>query len=276
MAPSSTVVLQAVEHRQELTGYCSRMLGSGFDADDAVQETMVRAWTRGESFEGRSSVHSWLYRIATNVCLDMLRSRRRRAVPMDLTGWEPAPDGRRPAGDDPAEAAATREMVEVAFVVALQQLPARQRAVLVLREVLQWSAPEVAELLGTSVASVNSALQRARATLAARTSVPEASTAGLGDGGRPAYLTRQVAAFERYDMPSLVALLRGEVQEEVSRSQKRVMRALWDRKAVRVEPVRPWGRRRRPGSPGRSFPGTRCRWGTRPPPVPTRWRVRRR
>ena len=211
MGLSSTAVLQAVEHRQELTGYCFRMLGSGFDADDAVQETMVRAWTRRESFEGRSSVHSWLYRIATNVCLDMLRSRRRRAVPMDLTGWEPGPDGRRPTGDDPAEAAATREMVELAFVLALQQLPARQRAVLVLREVLQWPAPEVAELLGTSVASVNSALQRARATLAARPFVSEATTAGLGDGGQNSRLARQVAAFERYDMSSLVTLLREEL-----------------------------------------------------------------
>src|ERR1700748_3731150 len=171
------------QYRRELTGYCYRMLGSGFEADDAVQETMLRAWKASDRFEGRSSVRSWLYRIATNVCLDMLRGRQRRARPMDMgpawttesfTGaqlpeaaWvQPIPDDRLlPESGDPAELAAAKESVRLAFITALQFLPARQRAVLILREVLRWQASEVAELLDTSVASVNSALQRARATI---------------------------------------------------------------------------------------------------------------
>ena len=212
---SSTAVLEAVEHRRELTGYCTRMLGSGFDADDAVQETMVRAWTRRDTFEGRSSVHAWLYRIATNVCLDMLRSQRRRAVPMDLDldAGEPTTDDRRLPAVDPAEVAATREAVRCALVAALRELPARQRSVLILREVLRWSAPEVADLLGTSVASVNSALQRARAALAGRggdladTAAARPADARPADARQEALLTRYAIAFERYDMSSLVALL---------------------------------------------------------------------
>ncbi|CAM5377792.1 RNA polymerase sigma-70 factor OS=Streptomyces violarus OX=67380 GN=FHS41_002649 PE=3 SV=1 [Streptomyces violarus] len=173
-------------HRTELTGYCYRMLGSSFEAEDAVQDTMIRAWRSYDKFEGRSSLRSWLYRIATNVCLDMLTAGNKRARPMDLTEstplaqaaltprpdntWlEPMPDARvLPTTDDPAEAAIAKESVRLAFMAALQQLPAKQRAVLILREVLAWKASEVAELLGTSVASVNSALQRARATLAER------------------------------------------------------------------------------------------------------------
>src|SRR3989440_3836451 len=170
-------------YRRELTGYCYRMLGSGFEAEDAVQEAFVRAWRNFESFEGRSSLRSWLYRIATNVCLDMLQGPQRRARPMDLgpsstadsalgpglpehTWIQPIPDARLlPADSDPAELAASRETIRLGFVAALQQLPPRQRAVLILREVLRWRASEVAELLDTSIASVNSALQRARATL---------------------------------------------------------------------------------------------------------------
>jgi RNA polymerase sigma-70 factor, ECF subfamily len=210
-------------YRRELTGYCYRMLGSVFEADDAVQETMLRAWKKADTFEGRSTVRSWLYRIATNVCLDMLRGRQRRALAMDLgpagsgdafTGatrpehaWvTPIPDDRvLPTDGDPAAVAEARESIRLAFVTALQHLPARQRAVLILREVLRWQATEVAELLDTTVASVNSALQRARATL---------STLDTGASQSPVtadqqeLLARYVDAFERYDISSLVALLR--------------------------------------------------------------------
>jgi RNA polymerase sigma-70 factor (ECF subfamily) len=223
--PPSTVELEAQleQHRAALTGYCYRMLGSAFEADDAVQETMLRAWRGFDRFEGRAALKSWLYRIATNVCLTMLEGRGRRARPMDLgpastidaslttlpeaTWLEPVPDSRvLPDAGDPAEVALARESLRLAFVAALQHLPARQRAVLILREALRWRASEVAELLDTSVASVNSALQRARATL-------DASDVALGDPS-PALdaddrelLARYVAAFEDYDMDALVALL---------------------------------------------------------------------
>jgi RNA polymerase sigma-70 factor (ECF subfamily) len=216
------------QYRVELTAYCYRMLGSSADAEDAVQDTMVRAWRSFEKFEGRSSVRSWLYKIATNVCLTMLDSRQRRATPMDFgpaastdgpapsqkpeISWlEPIPDARvLPPVSDPAEVAVAKESVRLAFVAALQHLPARQRAVLILREVLQWKASEVAELLGTTVASVNSALQRARATLA------EQELAQPGPGGGPTseldadqqeFLARYADAFERYDVGALVNLL---------------------------------------------------------------------
>jgi RNA polymerase sigma-70 factor (ECF subfamily) len=209
------------QHRRELTGYCYRMLGSFFEAEDAVQETMVRAWRGLDGFEGRSAVRSWLYRIATNVCLDQLRGRQRRALPMDLGpsstadsfhgatlpehAWlQPVPDARVLPGDgDPAELAVSKESIRLAFITALQHLPPRQRAVLILREVLRWQATEVAELLGTSVASVNSALQRARATLAAR----DVSDPPTVDAQQRALLDRYVNAFERYDITSLVSLL---------------------------------------------------------------------
>ncbi len=213
--------------RRELTGYCYRMLGSVFEADDAVQETMVRAWKKSATFEGRSSLRSWIYRIATNTCLDMLRSRQRRALAMDLgpagsadaftrasrpeEAWiTPIPDGRvLPDDDDPAASAETRETIRLAFVTALQHLPARQRAVLILREVLRWQATEVAELLDTSVASVNSALQRARATLADR-AIDADDAGGPVDADQEELLARYVDAFERYDITSLVALLRDD------------------------------------------------------------------
>ncbi|MBQ0828516.1 sigma-70 family RNA polymerase sigma factor [Streptomyces tagetis] len=213
-------------HRVELTGYCYRMLGSSFEAEDAVQDTLVRAWRGYGSFEGRSSLRSWLYRIATNVCLDMLAAGNKRARPMDLTEatpparaaltsrpdhtWlEPVPDGRvLPTTDDPAEAAVAKESVRLAFMAALQRLPPRQRAVLILREVLAWRASEVAELLGTSVPSVNSALQRARATLAARADRgAEAEVSDPLDEEQRKLLERYVAAFEGYDMAALTALL---------------------------------------------------------------------
>src|SRR5438128_9642620 len=164
------------QHRGELTGYCYRMLASPFEAEDAVQETLLRAWKSLDRFEGRASVRSWLYRIATNVCLDMLNGRERRARPMDLgPAQEPVAENLNTLPEatwiqpipDPAEVAVERDTLRLAFVGALQHLPPRQRAALILCEVLHWKAAEVAELLDTSVASVNSALQRARATLAA-------------------------------------------------------------------------------------------------------------
>ena len=205
MALSTAAVLEATRNRRELTGYCNKILGSAFDADDAVQETMVRAWTRRDSFEGRSSVHSWLYRIATNVCLDMLRRRStNKAVPMDLDGLEVLPhDQDLQAEADPADIVTARDDIELALMVALQALPARQRAVLILREVLRWSAPEVADLLGTTVAAVNSALQRARATLAAHKRDTDTTS-------QQPLLAQYLSAFERYDIDSLVALLREE------------------------------------------------------------------
>ncbi|MEO8510690.1 MAG: sigma-70 family RNA polymerase sigma factor [Chloroflexota bacterium] len=212
------------QHRHELTAYAYRMLGSAFEAEDAVQDTFVRAWRGIERFEGRAALRSWLYRITTNVCLDMLHGRQRRAVPIDLgpaspatsalgapldeSAWvEPMPDGRvLPEIADPADLTVARESIRLAFVAALQHLPPRQRAVLILRDVLRWRASEVAELLETSVASVNSALQRARATLAER-KIDDGATPGPMDDGQRALLDRYVDAFERYDMDKLTALL---------------------------------------------------------------------
>ncbi|MDQ4059471.1 MAG: sigma-70 family RNA polymerase sigma factor [Actinomycetota bacterium] len=216
--------LQLERHRVELTGYAYRMLGSAVEAEDAVQETFLRAWRSFDSFQGRAALRTWLYRIATNVCLDVLNSSQRRARPMDLgpaqtadvplpdplpeaTWIQPIPDGRIvPAGGDPAEAAEVRDSIRLAFIAALQHLPRKQRAVLILREVLQWKASETAELLGTTVQSVNSALQRARATLAAR-DVTESAPSEPMDDEKQALLARYVDAFERYDMDSLTALL---------------------------------------------------------------------
>jgi RNA polymerase sigma-70 factor (ECF subfamily) len=211
------------QHRTELTGYAYRMLGSPFEAEDAVQETMLRAWRSFDRFEGRASLRSWLYRIATNVSLDMLSGRERRARPMDLgpaqsadsplgaplaeAAWiEPIPDSAVVPQSDPAEMAEARESIRLAFVAALQHLPPRQRAVLILREVLRWKATEVAELLDTTVASVNSALQRARSALAAVDA--GTTTAQPMDEAQRTLLRRYVDAFERYDMDSLTALLR--------------------------------------------------------------------
>ena len=212
------------QHRVELTGYCYRMLGSSFEAEDAVQETLVRAWRSYDSFEGRSALRSWLYRIATNVCLDMVKSRQRRALPMDMVSassgdaeagprlpeskWiQPIPDGRAlPPTDDPGEVAESRETIRVAFIAALQHLPPRQRAVLILREVLRWKAAEVAELLDTSVPSVNSALQRARSTLA-DADLADTDALRPDDEEQRALLARYLDAFERFDIESLVSLL---------------------------------------------------------------------
>ena len=210
------------QHRRELTAYCYRMLGSPFEAEDAVQDTLIRAWRSIDRFEGRSALRSWLYRIATNVCLDMLNSRERRARPMDLgpsvepvvsnlntlpevTWIEPIPQSALSDGD-PAEVAESRETIRLAFVAALQHLPPRQRAALILCEVLRWKAAEVAELLDTSVASVNSALQRARATLDQADVVSAGQAKPLSDADRD-LLARYVEAFQAYDMDRLTALI---------------------------------------------------------------------
>jgi RNA polymerase sigma-70 factor, ECF subfamily len=211
------------QYRRELTGYCYRMLGSGFEAEDAVQETMLRAWRAADGFEGRSSVRSWLYRIATNICLDMLRGRQRRALPMDLGPASPpveallgAPHPEEawitpiadatvlPESGDPADIAVARDTIRLAFVTALQHLPARQRATLILCEVLKMPAAEAASTLGTSVPAVNSALQRARATLSA---LPEEQRPAAVDADQSALLAKYVDAFQQYDMERLVALL---------------------------------------------------------------------
>jgi len=217
-------------YRRELTGYCYRMLGSGFEAEDAVQETMLRAWRKAEGFEGRSSVRSWLYRIATNVCIDMQRQVQRRARPMDMgpasppvesllgpplpeaTWVTPIADARvAPEGSDPSEIALYRQSIRLAFVTALQNLPARQRAALILCEVLRWPVAEAAELLDTSVPAVNSALQRARATL--RT-LPAQTEEAL-DAPHTELLERYVDAFERYDIERLVTLLRQDAVQSM-------------------------------------------------------------
>lgn len=218
---STTPALQLEEHRPALTGHCYRMMGSVVDAEDAVQETLVRAWRNLERFDGRSSLRTWLYRIATNVCLDMLASRHRRVrsieegpvgtvddelVTRPRTHWlEPVPDATAlPSDADPSERLALRESIQLAFVAALQHLPPKQRAVLILAEVLGWSAAEIGDALDTTVASVNSALQRARATLATR---------DVRKPGKPLtdaqskLLESYVDAFLRYDVDALVALL---------------------------------------------------------------------
>ena len=213
MATAQSATTDALEqYRRELTGYCYRMLGSAFDAEDAVQETMVRAWRSLDRFEGRSALKSWLYRIATNVCFDALAGRERRARPMDLgPAQEPLFENLAELPEvtwitplpTPDELAEQRESLRLAFVAALQHLPPKQRAALILCEVLKWQASEAAELLETSVASVNSALQRARATLA-KADIREPSE--LDDDTRE-LLDRYVSAFEVYDMDRLTDLL---------------------------------------------------------------------
>jgi RNA polymerase sigma-70 factor (ECF subfamily) len=235
-------VAELETHRPALTGHCYRMLGSPFDAEDAVQETLVRAWRNAGRFEGRSSVRTWLYKIATNVCLDALSSKERRFRPLEdgpvgtiddpldvrpRTHWlEPIPDARAiPADADPLEQTMLRQSIRLAFVAALQHLPPKQRAALILTEVLGWSAAEVAECLETSVASINSALQRARATVASRSAqlteqplTPEQSK----------LLERYVDAFHRYDVDALVALL----QEDATLSMPPYVLWLRGREAI--------------------------------------------
>ena len=231
-APAGRVPAEALdEHRKNLTGFCYRMLGSPFEAEDAVQETMLRAWRGLESFDGRSSLSTWLHRIATNVCVDMLKGRKRRAMPMDLgpaqepilanlhtrseaTWVEPIPGTMLEGETDPADVAVSRETVKLAFIAALQHLPARQRAVLILCEVLRWQATEVAELLDGTVASVNSALQRARATLAASGATAESAVLPL-DATQETLLRRYVDAFERYDLAALTSVIRVDATQSM-------------------------------------------------------------
>ena len=213
---------QLEAHRPGLTALCYRMLGSVFDAEDAVQETLVRAWRARASFEGRSSLRSWLYRIATNVCLDALRSQPRRARPMDLGPssppelsylgemmtdfpWvQPVPDSLLLTGsEDPAEMVVYRETIRLAFIAAVQQLAPLQRAVLILHDVLGWRAREIAALLESSVPAVNSALQRARAKLAFR----PAREAGPVSPADLRLADRYLRAFEAYDIDALVQLM---------------------------------------------------------------------
>jgi RNA polymerase sigma-70 factor (ECF subfamily) len=196
--------------RGELTGFAYRMLGSPFEAEDAVQETMLRAWKHGGDFDpARGSLRTWVYRIATNVCLDMLRSARRRGLeksgppgemgePLPETAWV------LPMRDDPAEVAVRRESVRLAFVAALQHLPPRQRAVLILRDVLCWRADEVAGLLDVSVPAVTSALQRAREGIR-RADIDQPSP--LDDAARRDLVARYTDAFHRHDVAAMVALL---------------------------------------------------------------------
>ena len=219
------------QHRRALVGYCYRMLGSPFEAEDAVQETMLRAWRSFDGFEGRAALKSWLYRIATNVCLDALAARKRRARPMDLgpagepiaenlhthpevTWLEPVPDAMVTPPEDPAERAVARETIRLAFVAALQHLPPRQRAVLLLCEVLRWKAKEVAELLELSVAAVNSALQRARATLEATGASSLDTATSVAEPDRE-LLARYVSAFEAYDLDALTTLIREDASQSM-------------------------------------------------------------
>jgi RNA polymerase sigma-70 factor, ECF subfamily len=228
---ASPAFAELEQHRRELTAYCYRMLGSPFEAEDAVQDTLIRAWRSIDRFEGRSALRSWLYRIATNVCLDMLNGRERRARPMDLgpsvepiesnlntlpevTWIEPIPDTSIAPDGDPANVALSRETIRLAFVAALQHLPPRQRAVLILCEVLRWKAAEVAELLDTSVASVNSALQRARATLDETDVVAAGAAKPLSDADRD-LLARYVEAFQAYDMEKLTSLIHEDATQSM-------------------------------------------------------------
>jgi RNA polymerase sigma-70 factor, ECF subfamily len=216
--------LPGAEHRAELAAFARRMLGSAFEAEDAVQETMLKAWRSFDGFEGRSSLRSWLYRITANVCLDMLHAGERRAQPMDFgpattdhvsglirhePSWVPLHLDHRDVlhHADPADIAQSRETIRLAFAAAVQHLPPRQRAVLILRDVLRWRAAEVAELLGSSVPAVNSALQRARMNLVA---VDVEATGTSMDSEQQMMLERYVDAFQRYDVDKLIVLLRGD------------------------------------------------------------------
>jgi RNA polymerase sigma-70 factor, ECF subfamily len=195
-------VLASGSHRGELMAYCRRMLGSSFDAEDAVQETLLRAWRASARFEGRAPLRTWLYRIATNVCLDTLGHAARRPVPVAEVPQLVDACG-APEPGDPFDRAVARERLQHAIVAAIGNLPPKQRAVLLLRDVLSWRAAEVAELLGTTTAGVNSALQRAHAALEAVD--PEGLAATTGPFGRE-LVARYLAAFAEDDVDALVSL----------------------------------------------------------------------
>jgi RNA polymerase sigma-70 factor, ECF subfamily len=279
-------------HRTELTAYCYRMLGSAFEAEDAVQETMTRAWRALDRFERRSALRTWLYRIASNVCLDMLGASQRRARPMDLTApgsaevfslvplpettWiEPVPTGRvLPATGDPGDLAQARESLRLAFVAVLQHLPPRQRAVLILREALGWSAAEVAGLLDTTVASVNSALQRARATLAAH-DIDEAAPSRPEDPAQRELLDRYVDAFQRYDMDALAAVVHEDATQTSSpggsaRATSAAARCWSPRPRTGCRPGASTSRRRGAGTGRGRSTWSRSR-GTASPTSPSSW-----
>jgi RNA polymerase sigma-70 factor, ECF subfamily len=226
VALNDEVLAEFEPHRRELCAYAYRMLGSSFEAEDAVQEAFTRAWKSHGSFEGRSSLRSWLYKITTNVCLDMLKGPQRRARPMDLAPasdagtplpapepdylWvEPIPDSMA-FGADPASAAEAKDTLRLAFVAAVQHLPAKQRAVMLMREVLRFSAAETAEALQLSPASVNSALQRARATMEQVHAQPTDAYA-VDDAEVRKLVDGYVSAFEAYDMNALTALCTQDV-----------------------------------------------------------------
>ncbi|MEJ7650142.1 MAG: sigma-70 family RNA polymerase sigma factor [Nakamurella sp.] len=251
----------AEEYRSELVGFCYRFLGSWSEAEDAVQETMLRAWQRADTFEGRSSLRTWVYRIATNICLDLAKAPQRRALPVDLTSAGQAPDDpsalrtlpestwvspfadhRLPTPADPATVAEQRESVRLAFIAALQTLPPKQRAVLILRDVLGWSAAECAELLGLSVASVNSALARSRASCAAADRTRALPTPTEEADLR--LLSSYLAAFERYDIEALVALLTQDAEFSMPPY------SLW---MQGTDAIRAWW-----DGPGRICEGSRC------------------
>jgi RNA polymerase sigma-70 factor, ECF subfamily len=221
------VASELERHRPGLTAHCYRMLGSAFEAEDALQETFIRAWRGFDGFEGRAELRSWLYRIATNVCLDMLNGRARRALPMSLappssgdsdlgppiteSAWvTPIADARAIApSTDPADSVAARDGIRLAFIAALQHLQPRPRAVLLLRDVLGWHADEVADALDTTVTAVHSMLRRARRTMAERDTTRDNGPA-LGESEWN-LVARYVDAFQRFDIDALVALLRDDV-----------------------------------------------------------------
>ncbi|WP_054816587.1 sigma-70 family RNA polymerase sigma factor [Nocardia arizonensis] len=225
-ALTDDVLASFERHRRELCAYAYRMLGSSFEAEDAVQEAFTRAWKSYDSFEGRASLRSWLYKITTNVCLDMLDGPQRRARPMDLNGPS-RPDSPLPApqpdyvwiepipnalafGADPAEHATAKDTLRLAFVAACQHLPATQRAILIMREVLRFSANETAEALTMSPASVNSALQRARATMS-KVQPKVGDDYDEADENQRKLVDDFVSAFEAYDMDALTTLLKADV-----------------------------------------------------------------